>query len=194
MKLDTANRTFLAVIAIATGAYVLAGIGACAVFSLVVYRVATDGFGVLTRGGVALQVGVLILALMGAGTIFGLRSVRSQLNSTERLMKSIRLRRISPSHEHLSAAVRARLGSRLYVVSAAEPFSFTFGLFFPKVVFSTGLASALSSAELDAVLTHERYHVRNFDPLKVLLARALGRAFFWLPLLRDLLRRCRSRH
>lgn len=39
----------------------------------------------------------------------------------------------------------------------------------------------MSADELQAVLAHERYHVRNRDPLKVVIARALSRAFFVLP-------------
>jgi len=41
----------------------------------------------------------------------------------------------------------------------------------------------VSPAELDAVLEHEHYHVRNRDPLKLVLARALPAAFFYLPVL-----------
>jgi beta-lactamase regulating signal transducer with metallopeptidase domain len=54
------------------------------------------------------------------------------------------------------------------------------------VAISAGLVSALSGEELDAVLAHERYHVRNLDPLKVVVARALAAAFFFLPVLRHL--------
>jgi beta-lactamase regulating signal transducer with metallopeptidase domain len=39
------------------------------------------------------------------------------------------------------------------------------------------------------VLEHERYHVRNLDPLKVLLARALPATFFYAPVLSSLQRR-----
>jgi beta-lactamase regulating signal transducer with metallopeptidase domain len=48
------------------------------------------------------------------------------------------------------------------------------------------LLDAVSDAELRAVLVHERYHVRNLDPLKVVVARAVPAAFFFLPALRHL--------
>jgi beta-lactamase regulating signal transducer with metallopeptidase domain len=54
------------------------------------------------------------------------------------------------------------------------------------VAVSRGLVEVASPAELGAVLEHERYHVRNLDPLKVLLARALPQAFFYLPAFRGL--------
>lgn len=54
--------------------------------------------------------------------------------------------------------------------------SFAYGAFTPRVAVSRGLYEAASQQELDAVLAHERYHIRNLDPLKVLLARALPAA------------------
>jgi Zn-dependent protease with chaperone function len=42
-----------------------------------------------------------------------------------------------------------------------------------SVLASTGLAAALTDAELAAVLAHEREHLRGRDPLKNVLARAI---------------------
>ena len=75
------------------------------------------------------------------------------------------------------------------MVEAAEPFSFTYRALQPRVVVSRGLLESASPEELEAVLVHERYHVRNLDPLKVVLARALARGLFFLPALRELERR-----
>jgi beta-lactamase regulating signal transducer with metallopeptidase domain len=44
----------------------------------------------------------------------------------------------------------------------------------------------VSSAELRAVLHHERYHVVNLDPLKASLAQTLSATFFFLPALESL--------
>jgi beta-lactamase regulating signal transducer with metallopeptidase domain len=51
---------------------------------------------------------------------------------------------------------------------------------------SRPLYEAAAADELDAILEHERYHVRNLDPLKVLLARALPATFFYAPALSGL--------
>jgi len=72
------------------------------------------------------------------------------------------------------------------VVDSPERFSFAFGALTPRVAVSRGLVEAVSTEELLAVLEHERYHVRNVDPLKVVCARAVGDALFYLPALRDL--------
>jgi len=53
-------------------------------------------------------------------------------------------------------------------------------------VVSSGLLGSASQGELRAVLEHERYHVCNLDPLKLLLLRVLSGALFFLPVLSSL--------
>jgi hypothetical protein len=81
------------------------------------------------------------------------------------------------------AARRAKLGGRIKLLDSEDRFSFAYGALTPRVAVSRGLLEAASPDELDAVLEHERYHVRNLDPLKVLFARALPATFFYLPAL-----------
>jgi beta-lactamase regulating signal transducer with metallopeptidase domain len=69
------------------------------------------------------------------------------------------------------------------LVDAPESFSFVYGLLAPRVAVSRGLVEAASANELSAVIEHERYHAQNLDPLKVVLARSLSAALFFLPVL-----------
>lgn len=64
--------------------------------------------------------------------------------------------------------------------------SFAYGVLTPRVAVSRGLLKGVSDDELRAVLEHERYHVCNLDPLKVVLVQALSAAFFFLPALDSL--------
>lgn len=75
------------------------------------------------------------------------------------------------------------------VVDHDEPFAFTFGLGEPRIALSRGLVEQLSTDELEAVVAHERYHVRARDPLKLVVARAAARACFFLPAVRHLVTR-----
>src|SRR5258706_13521444 len=50
----------------------------------------------------------------------------------------------------------------------------------PRVLISPGLAVTLSDAELAAVLSHEREHVRSHDSLKSVLARAIPARHLYL--------------
>lgn len=51
---------------------------------------------------------------------------------------------------------------------------------------STGAVAALTTEELDAVMAHEAHHARLRDPLRLLVARVVGDALFFLPAVRRL--------
>lgn len=65
--------------------------------------------------------------------------------------------------------------------------SFCYGLISPKICLSLNLVKTLTRGELKAVLIHESYHLKNKDPLKILLSRAAVAAFFFVPILKDFL-------
>ena len=81
------------------------------------------------------------------------------------------------------AAARAGLQGRVTLVDAPGSFSFVYGLLTPRVAVSQGLVETASANELSAVIEHERYHVQNLDPLKIVLSRSLSAALFFLPVL-----------
>ncbi len=74
----------------------------------------------------------------------------------------------------------------MVLVDAADSFSFVYGAMTPRVTVSRGLLERATGEELRAVLEHERYHVRNIDPLKVAIVRVLSDALFFLPALGSL--------
>jgi Zn-dependent protease with chaperone function len=183
---DTANRSFFGLLGAAFVAYQLVGLGACVLLSLIAYEVATDGVGAVTSDGGELVPAVLFLALVGVGAVLGVRSVVVQAVLSVRLERRIRGLLLPTPPQLADAAHRARLGRRIALIDVDEPLSFAYGAFTPKVAVSRGLLETVSPAELDAVLEHERYHVRSLDPLKVLMARAIPDALFYLPALRGL--------
>jgi Zn-dependent protease with chaperone function len=186
MRLDTANRAFVALLALALGAYFLVGMGACAILGQLVYRAATDGAGESVTAASDLGAGVLFLLVVGTGAVMGIVSLHRQLAATETLRRRVRAARVAPPTSVTALTERPRLSDRIDVVDAAEPFSFAYGLLRPRVAVSLALLEGASPAEVQAVLEHERYHVRNLDPLKVLLARSLTSGFFYLPALSGL--------
>jgi Zn-dependent protease with chaperone function len=186
VRLDTGNRSFLALIGLGlAGLWLLCGAVACVLFSLIAYHVAADGLGALTSGA-DLWPALALALFVGGGAAFGVWSLRRQIGSSRRLAQHVEDREL-PLPEALDQTARgAGLAGRVVLVDVDEPFSFTFGALTARVAVSRGLVAATSPRELDAVLEHERYHVRNLDPLKVLLARALPATFFYLPALREL--------
>jgi Zn-dependent protease with chaperone function len=187
VRLDTANRSVLALLAasLLSGVWLLCAAAGCVLLSLIAYRVARDGPGALV-GDDALAPAAVFLALVGAGAVLGLRSFARQAGSSGRLAARVRELALPSPQGLVEAAARTGLTGRVVLVDSDEPFSFVYGALAPRVTVSRGLYELTSPLELDAVLEHERYHVRNLDPLKVMLARGLPATFFYLPVLSDL--------
>lgn len=70
---------------------------------------------------------------------------------------------------------------RVETLATPIPLAFCAGLFRPRIYLSTGLLDTLSDKELKAVLLHEAYHCRRYDPLRTLLADVLAATLFFLP-------------
>lgn len=188
MSFDRANRSFFACVgtALLVAVYVLCGVLGVVLVPLLQARVAARGLEGLIDD-VAL---FLLLVLIGAVAVGLARvacSLARQMRASRRLTRRIdALARISP--EPLTrAAARCRLSGRVVLVDAPETFSFVYGALAPRVAVSSGLLERVSNPELWAVLEHEHYHVRNLDPLKLMLMRALEGALPSLTAL-DLLR------
>ena len=186
MRVNAANRSFFSLVATALVPYLLLGLVGCGLLGLIAYRVASEGMSGLTSHGQDLRPAVVFLAVVGAATVLGARSALRQVAATRSLAAEVARRASPPPARVNEAATRAALGGRVDVVADARPYSFTYGLSRPRVALSTGLVAVLSVEELEAVLHHERYHVRNADTVKAVIARAAMSAFFFLPVLRHL--------
>lgn len=185
MNLDAANRSFFALVGLALVPYLLLGIVGCGLFSVLAYRVATEGPDAVADEP-ALWPALAFFAIIAAGTVLTARSVRRQLHATHRLAGSLRTRLLAHPQALDSRSRRAGIVDRVDLVDDPAPYSFTYGVVRPRVAVSRGLVEGVAETELAAVLVHEAYHVRNLDPAKVVAARALCTAYFFLPALRHL--------
>lgn len=180
---------FLALVGIAVAVYVLLGLSTCAVVAIATARVLSGGVSALAAAGEDVGPAVLVGGVMVAAILSGLWSLHRQLVATARLAREVRRSRVATDPVVQRLARDLGLEGRIEVVDAPDVISFTYGFVVPRVVVSAALVDAADDRELRAVLTHERYHVRQLDPLKTLAARTLTDAFFFLPVLRGLRRR-----
>jgi hypothetical protein len=158
------------VVATAAAPYGLLLLAGCGFGTYLADRVGQDGLGALGHGVLLPTTLMLVLLLVGAGA--GVLSVVRQLSATRRLGEHVdRKRAVAPFGTPAGVEV----------VDDDEPFAFTFGIGQPRVALSRGLVDQLSPEELEAVVLHERYHVRARDPLKLVVARAAARTCFFLP-------------
>lgn len=72
------------------------------------------------------------------------------------------------------------------VFKNSRPIACCFGFHQPRILVSTALIDLLQDDELLAVLEHEYHHCKKRDPLKMLFAFGIARAFFFIPVLRSL--------
>lgn len=72
-------------------------------------------------------------------------------------------------------------GEAVRLIMDSRPLAFTQGSMRPRAHLSTGARDRLTAEQLRAVVAHERHHRRRRDPLRLMAARALGDALFFVP-------------
>jgi Zn-dependent protease with chaperone function len=185
VRLDSANRSFAILVggSLLLGMYLICGAVGGVLVPLIVSRASHHGLGAVIAGSHSLLPAVLFVALVCIGIALGVRSLWRQVNASQRLAERVQSLTLPLPAQLAGTAASAGLEGRVILVDAREWFSFTYGALTPRVAVSRGLYEGVSQSELAAVLEHERYHVRNLDPLKVLLVRALPAMFLFLPAL-----------
>jgi Zn-dependent protease with chaperone function len=188
VRLDSANRSFaaLAICSLLLGVYVLCGVVGCVLLPLLVSRLSDHGLGGLVGHGQDLLPALAFVLLVAVGLALGVRSLRRGILASRALARRVSALALELPDELADAAGAAGLAGRVVLVDCEEWFSFAYGALTPHVAVSRALLDGVSGEELRAVLEHERYHVRNLDPLKVLLVRALPATFFFVPALAGL--------
>lgn len=125
--------------------------------------------------------GALVMALAALGTVtflLGARSLQRQLRAHGRFMAAL-----------TAAGTRTVWGSQVTLLEGDEPAAFCAGFMRPRIYLSHGAVARLPAGELAAVVAHERHHLERRDPLRLLTARVMRDALFFLPVLQRLERR-----
>lgn len=123
--------------------------------------------------------GLLLLAatlLAASSATLAVRSLAMQLRATRRHVRAMR-----PTNERLEVA-----GASCWLTAESTPRAVCAGYLVPRIYVSRGALEALRADELRAVVAHESHHRRRRDPLRLLVARVLADALFFLPALRSI--------
>jgi Zn-dependent protease with chaperone function len=188
MRLDHANRNFLAFVGVALlfGATVLCGAIGGVLVPLSLARMSHGGLLGLWNDRASLLAPFVLFALIAVGLGLGGRALMRQAIASRELSRRVRALASTGSEALTRAARQTGLAGRVVLVDADDSFSFVYGVMTPRVAVSRGLLERATDDELRAVLEHERYHVRNIDPLKSALVRVLSEALFLVPALNPL--------
>ncbi len=74
--------------------------------------------------------------------------------------------------------------NKVRLIDSDTPICFCAGFISPRIYLSRGMVAKLTPDELEALLLHEKYHMENHDPLKILLGKTVVSALFFIPILR----------
>jgi hypothetical protein len=129
---------------------------------------------------------LVVLGLATCGIALGLGSLFRQLMTTLSLIRSLVARRVATPRLVSQLAHELGLVGRIDVVADARPFSFCYWFRDPRICLSTSLVERLDADELRAVLIHERYHLRQRDPLRVVIARYFAAGLYVVPVVDEL--------
>ncbi len=117
--------------------------------------------------------------------LVGLSLLTYQVYKTKIFLRRILKTRIATPRIVNNIASELGISKQVDVVKNNTYSSFCYGLIFPRICLSLNLVNSLTDGELKAVLTHESYHLKNRDPLKILLSQVAISMFFFVPVLRD---------
>ncbi len=138
------------------------------------------------------DIGVHLLSYAFIGTILlgafsGLVLWRRQWTKMRRLTGKLAQLRVPDSE--LKALTRCLgLKDKVHLLDSEVPLCFCAGFISPRIYISRGMVKKLVPQELEALLIHEKRHLENYDPLKILLGRLVAVALFFIPVLRDILK------
>jgi beta-lactamase regulating signal transducer with metallopeptidase domain len=176
----TADRAF--------GLLVLLALVSSALLLALLAALLPRGFALVSGGAAdpASVVAVLVLVLATFGVTLGLTSLFRQLLATLSLIRTLLSRRVTVSRRVGDLAASLELAGRIDIVRDVRPFSFCYWFRRPRICLSTGLIRRLDDAELRAVLLHERYHLRQRDPLRLVIARYFAAGLYVVPVVEEL--------
>ncbi len=125
-----------------------------------------------------------IIALVALS--FGILSFLAQFYKTQKLVQKMSKNFVDMPAKLKNVAISLSLGNKVDVVEDSGLFSFCAGIFSPRIIITTSLVESLSEKELEAVLLHEKAHLKARDPLKLLFGKTISVIFFFLPIFKEL--------
>ncbi len=129
---------------------------------------------------------LFLIILVATILLIGILTLAVQTLKTRRYLKKNLSRKVLIPSTLKSITNELNLDGKINVVKDNNKFSFCYGLVKPKICLSTGLLNSLTENELKSVLLHESYHLKNHDPLKILLGKTSAIMFFFIPVFADI--------
>lgn len=108
-----------------------------------------------------------------------------QLIKVRILMTNLSKNKITAPGKVITLSKSLGIFKKVDVVRDSRCLSFCYGFFSPRIILSSKLVKMLTEKQLRAVLIHENYHLKNYDPLKIMLGQIATYMFWFLPVIKD---------
>ncbi len=93
----------------------------------------------------------------------------------------------APEEELRPLVYRLGLKGKICVVNSEALLCFCAGFISPRIYISNGMIAILTPEELEALVLHEKHHLSNHVPLKILIGKCIALMLVFIPLLQDFL-------
>lgn len=125
----------------------------------------------------------IVLGVLSTGILMAIIKALGLLVNNRRFIKSISEVSLDEYPRHRAALSVLGL-SKNFVLFRADnlKYSFTLGMWKPKIYMSTGTYSFLTDEEFLSAILHEDYHRRYKDPLRLFVIAVLRKLLFFLPI------------
>ena len=85
-----------------------------------------------------------------------------------------------------------RWDKNILLLNSEDCLAFTMGLFRPQIVLSKGIFQQFDEHEIEAIILHEEYHLKHYDPLKIFIVTVLSDGMAYIPVMKELLYRYKT--
>ena len=120
---------------------------------------------------------------------FTIAKIISINKSTRNFIKNnLKNRKGIISNKLENVAKLLNLENKIVEINNSNLVIFCYGIFKPKICISSKFTKKLTKEELSTVLLHEQYHLMNFEPVKLLVIKAISKTLFFIPGLKALVK------
>lgn len=127
-----------------------------------------------------------LAVLLVSGLIGSFVKIFTTIKKTNTKVSILEQKQSLPQKKLENLLKELNLIDKLSVIKENKHSAFVIGILRPKIYISTKLVSDLSIKELEAVLLHEKHHLKEKHPAKLLLLSAVQSSLFFFPIVKDI--------
>lgn len=133
-----------------------------------------------------------VTLIVTASILLTTRSVVTFIKTRKKISKLLNMRTNKRSYKLCTVLEKLNISSmRVVVIQSEKQVAFSYGLIQPKILISTGITETLSNKQLEAVLLHEYYHIKNSHVFLFLLSEVVNSLLFFIPTISALIDKVR---